>query len=461
MASADSVSDAIKHMESNVDAAFDAMRQPCSGEDHRAAVESMVSQCDQQRPKLEEMAMMVIDQAGGDRIFNEITLVLDRLERLKDQKEAWARAPPTATGGSSGGAGGEFPSPDRMPSGGQIGASSGYGGSGVAAGMAAYSSPGAGGYGSPVHSQAPSSIPDFEVFPQRDSSSEVAKKEKRKKDKKDRRSKSESADAFGFMPSGSGGLGGEADGGARGGGASSSAFGAWPSAAPGQASQDGETWPGTAAATPPPGSGADGAFGAWGDGGGGFDAFGSSAWGAGPSDRGFDAGSAAPGAAGGFDAHAAASSSSVAHGAPASSSFGAFGEAAGSAALPEDPPGDAGGMWGDTLGSASGAIGGGGTARSASIAEAPGAESARMGSVTQPLGSGLINSCGGFGSGRNGSEGAYGATAGQKATLLIRRPYKEVEHDRAAFERVFVSEVARAVGVPAHRIRVRAVRPGV
>merc|ERR1712050_620777 len=69
-------------------------RQP-PGEETKAMVSDMLRQCTEQRKALEDMAMAVIDQDGGEAAFNQITGKLDRLERLQDEFAAWVSSAST------------------------------------------------------------------------------------------------------------------------------------------------------------------------------------------------------------------------------------------------------------------------------------------------------------------------------------------------------------------------------
>merc|ERR1712083_273865 len=68
------------------------MGQP-PGEETKAMVSDMLRQCTEQRKALEDMAMAVIDQDGGEAAFNQITGKLDRLERLQDEFANWVSGP--------------------------------------------------------------------------------------------------------------------------------------------------------------------------------------------------------------------------------------------------------------------------------------------------------------------------------------------------------------------------------
>jgi len=48
----------------------------------------------------------------------------------------------------------------------------------------------------------------------------------------------------------------------------------------------------------------------------------------------------------------------------------------------------------------------------------------------------------------------------QHATLQIRRPYAEIERDIDGFKSRFRNSIAHAIGIPAHRIRIKEVQPG-
>merc|ERR1719410_470569 len=79
-------------LEGDLDAIADAMRTPPHSEEQRVMVGDMLKECGDNRKKLEDMAMLVIDseQEGGEETFNTITARLDRLERLQDEYQSWA-----------------------------------------------------------------------------------------------------------------------------------------------------------------------------------------------------------------------------------------------------------------------------------------------------------------------------------------------------------------------------------
>lgn len=95
--------DTLRSMDSHLDVIADSMRSPCTDEDQRQLVADMLRECQEQRGKLEEAAMVVIGQDGGESIFNEITGMLDRLEQLQERYRSWAESvgqPEVATSGN-------------------------------------------------------------------------------------------------------------------------------------------------------------------------------------------------------------------------------------------------------------------------------------------------------------------------------------------------------------------------
>lgn len=389
----------VKSMDSLCDLIAEAMRDAPT-EDAEAMVDDLFRECEKLRPKLHEMAMSVIDQEGGDKIFNEITMALDRLERLSEQKDGWLRrAPPISSGGTNGSA---------LPAG--IAGFGAFGGDvQVSAG---------------VSSRAPSSVGDGDGIHPYNSSLDLrpsARPDKKKKDKKDKKIKG-GPDEFGFAAADAASDAPLQDA------AGASGFGAWPAA--GEAA-GASSWGGAAAADASSG-----------------------AWGAAPAG---DSGFGAWGKAGG-----AAASSSAAGGAAAG--FDAFGDAA-------KGFGDvAKGGWG----AASASVPPASTVASAPSAPAHSVPSGSTGGLgaggrdVPPAASAPAFAVG-FGpdapdlaaGGASTTSRAAGKPVGaQQATMTIRCPFKEVEHDRQAFERLFVSQLATSLRIPAHRIRINAVRPG-
>lgn len=428
---------AVKSMDSLCDLIAQAMQHPCAGDDMRGMVEDMFRECEQQRPKLEEMAMVVIDQEGGDKAFNDITMTLDRLERLREQKDGWVNAPPGAMPGGGSGSGFGSGVAGQFPTGTGFGA---FGGE--ENGMHQPSG---------ISSHAPSSAGDFDTMQPYGTGD--PKKDKKKKDKKDKKKK-DGADEFGFLPPVTSGTVAGQEGVA---GAAASGFGAWGDAAAADAAGSAGAWGaggggGDGGGWPAAGGG-DGGFGSWGAAGattgdamgasGSFDAFGDTA-------GGWGAESAAPLAAASSSTPAVASSSSAAP--PATSK---------DLRQPPPPPPPAApaasspSAFGGAFGAGS-SFGGGGDADTdfAPIGTARAPESSR---ATDYGGGG---GGGGAGGGAIASRGSGKTAGGQQATMTIRCPFKEVEQDRAGFERLFVTQLAQALRVPAHRIRVNGVRPG-
>lgn len=373
--------------------------------------------------------MVVIDQEGGDKTFNEITLVLDRFERLREQKDAWSRAPlhahgPHAAHGAHGTHGVHgthgpassssaavvsspiMPHQASLPA--TIGFSSMHSNSGphsIGGDEAAPPQP------SPIPSHAASSEGAFESLPRRNNSSEVVRAE-RKKDKKEKKDKRRpSTDGFGFLPPGASGSAER----------TASGFVAWP---PQEAEAGGtngwavstseSTWPAPATANTAHSSGGTG-FGV--DGGGDGPPFGG--WGT-PTPGG-DAGGTGfdsfPDAAGGWHAGDTAPSMPAMTSGSLPAAFVAFGEASGA-------------HFGDTAVEAAGA-----PPEPTWHTEVP-AATVNSQANGKPLG------------------------PSQTATLHIRCPFTDVDRDRLGFERLFVRELAQAMGVKEHRIRVREIRPG-
>eukprot|EP00443_Scrippsiella_acuminata_P064189 CAMPEP_0115431274 /NCGR_PEP_ID=MMETSP0271-20121206/31485_1 /TAXON_ID=71861 /ORGANISM="Scrippsiella trochoidea, Strain CCMP3099" /LENGTH=445 /DNA_ID=CAMNT_0002856547 /DNA_START=52 /DNA_END=1386 /DNA_ORIENTATION=- len=445
MAGADAM-EAIRSMESLCDLIADTLRQPCSGEESKAMVEDLFRECEKQRPKLEEIAMAVIGQENGEKTFNEITAALDRFERLQEQKEAWVHASPRAGGGGGGGMQ-MSPAPPQALSGSGAFGGMPFGAMGddmAAAGMPPQPSP--------IMSQAASSAGDFENLQQRTSGSDLMKKDKKKKEKKEKKRKSDGTDEFGFLPPASNGSLAPMEGGA----AASSAFGAWP---PSNSQQlDAEPSGSGAWGTSGAGLGAGGADAAWpsaaasgGDGGGGF-----GSWGA-PSAA---AGTSGPaGGADTFDAFAADATGAWGASVDVTATAPTAAPAAAAAAAP--PPTASvlsiGGA-ADGLGAGSNSAGFGTFGEpvgGAGVQAAPPLES--LGGAAQDPGWHMDIAGMAEGSGTNGKpQPASGIRRGspQQATLHIQRPFREVEQDKKGFEKLFTTEVAKALGVPSHRIRV-------
>lgn len=94
--------DVLRMMDNHLDLVADAMRDPPVDEDQVAMVSDMLRECQDQRVKLEEAAMVVIGQDGGEAAFNEITGMLDRLEQFQDRYRTWSAAASSPDMGVSG-----------------------------------------------------------------------------------------------------------------------------------------------------------------------------------------------------------------------------------------------------------------------------------------------------------------------------------------------------------------------
>lgn len=390
-----SVQNDIRTLASHLDLIEDVVAQP-GGEDHASMVNDLLRECGDVRQRLEDAVLVVLEQEDS-RSFDQISAVLERLERIQEQVRSGtagggARSPPAAA----------FQPPAQTPQ------------------SPMWQEPpqelSRRPSGSPMASHAASSDPDAfgQAARQNSGLSDMQSSKKKKKEKKEKRGADSVPEDFGF-PNSSGGAGFDTAGG-------------WPAATSSSAD-------------------AFGSGGAAGDAGGGFDmgGWGSSTGGFGDGGAGGGGGwggdfDAQPGSAGSSGGGAGANASGFGNtgspsgfGAPAPSAFGtAFGEE-------PRPPQSRGSP---QLGA--------GTSGFFGSAVEPEVDAAPV--DTAP---GRFS---GFGSGSFG--GGFGSQ-GQQASFQIKGvPFSEVEHDRDAFERLFVRAAARAAGVPQHRIRVKAIRAG-
>eukprot|EP00930_Biecheleria_cincta_P068190 TRINITY_DN5538_c1_g1_i2.p1 TRINITY_DN5538_c1_g1~~TRINITY_DN5538_c1_g1_i2.p1 ORF type:complete len:408 (-),score=92.88 TRINITY_DN5538_c1_g1_i2:51-1274(-) len=396
----------IRTLASHLDLIEDVIGQPgAGGEDHASMVNDLLGECGQVRQRLEDAVLIVLEQEDS-RSFDQISAVLERLERIQEQIRSGtggggshraSASPPTASRQLPAQTIPQEPSwqdqeLSRRPS----GADFGHAG------------------GSELASHAASSGSDAfgQIARQSSGLSDMHSSKKKKKEKKDKRGGESAPEEFGF-PSNSAGFG---------------------------SGGNNSLWPAASSSADAFGSG-----GAAGDAGGGFDMGG---WGSGTGAFGDDGGGGG-GWGGDFDAAPPASGSSgggaganaSAFGATASpSGFGAPAPSAFETAFGEEPrPAQSQGSPHVGTGT-SGFFG-----STAEVDAMPAAETAP----------GRFS---GFGSGSFG--GGFGSR-GQEATFHIKGvPFAEVEHDREAFERLFVRAAARAAGVPHHRIRVNAIRAG-
>lgn len=346
---ADSGATDVRMMENHMDLIEEVMNQP-SSDDQRTMVNEMFRECAEHRKMLEQEALKALERDGGEAVWNQITMLLDRLERMK---EDWQhRQGGEAFGGlaapSSSPHMGPTGDPMPPPFGGQPSSSSFHGPSS----LSPMSSAAAASEGDPAWRPA-SSVPD------------MGKDRKKKKDKKNRRT--DGAEDLGFS--------------------------GWPSASSGAVDTQG-----------PAGAG----VGAWG--GDGAVSSSAAAWPSGPDatvrdNAGFDA------PWGSFSAPAAAEMpvDRKMSGSKAQPSVFAFEEPL---RRPPDGPGQGSHF------------------------------------SSEPMG--LIS----FGD-------SSGSSHKTTATLHIRRPFSDVEYDREGFGKMFAQVASQAAGVPAHRIRIHAVRPGV
>lgn len=392
----------IRMMEGHLDIIEEVMNQPPS-DDQRTMVNEMFRECAEHRKVLEQEAVKALERDGGET-FNQITTLLDRLERIK---EDWQHRL-----GSSPHLG---PSGDPMPPFPPVGSTQ----------QPAFHPNSQ----SPMSSAAAASEGgERGEGTWRGGGMESIAAKKKKREKKGRRQDNieEFPQEFGFPSSG---------------------FGQAPEAAELGSSVGFAGWPAASSGAMDAGATAGGASGSMGMGG--------SAWGtdaavgsvapAWPSghdttmDAGFDG---TWGAASSFPASAADPPADRRPSAPASHpaqlsrghslegpapTFGSFEEP-----LPRRPP-DVGLV-------------------SHSFDAGIGSHGA--------LGSHGFDVVGLGSRGSHGSHGYGGDLAALKATLHIRRPFSEVEFDRDGFGKMFAQVAAQAVGVPAHRIRISAVRPG-
>lgn len=409
--------DAIRRMENQLDVISETMRQPPSSNDQKSLVHDMLRECGEYRRQLEDMAGVVLDQEGGEAVFNQITNELDRFQRLQDGYDQWAAS----------GHVGESPI---------AGAIHHVGGEGHL------------GHPTPEMSHAASSEGQYDADPKfsRQSSGvrDLGKKEKKKKEKKEKKKhSSDTVDEINFQapntdsfsrghPPGTDSFShghtfphssddfqfpSAAGGGEPGHGGTGSGFAGWP---PGDAeppSAPGQIWGGSAPDT---------------------------AW---PSNGPRDLPEAAV-----FDQSVEVwgSSTPVGSAVPAQHSFNPHGFSETSRGGPS---------WGSN---ASAPIG------SASIPPPPVGTGGASSTASNfgPFGDDPVGPSGLFGTAQSSGEAGsvskrhIGNTGGQHATLHIQRPFADIEHDIDAFKAQFVRATAQAAGVAPHRIRVSAVRPG-
>lgn len=399
----------IRTLASHLDLIEDVIGQSgAGGEDHASMVSDLLGECGQVRQRLEDAVLIVLEQEDS-RSFDQISAVLERLERIQEQIRSGTG------GGGSHRASASPPAASFQPPAQTIPQESSWQEqeisrrpSGADFGPA---------LGSELASHAASSDPDAfgQTARQHSGLSDLQNGKKKKKEKKDKRGGESAPEEFGF-PSNSAGFGTGGD------------DGLWPAAS---SSAD-----------------AFGSGGAAGDAGGGFDMGG---WGSGTGGFG-DGGAGGGGWGGDFDAAPPGSggggANASAFGATASpSGFGAPAPSAFETAFGEEP------RPAQNHGSPHAGTGTSGFFGSAAEPEASGGwgssqVDAAYAAETAP---GRFS---GFGSRGFGSQG-------QEATLHIKSvPFADVEHDREAFERLFVRTAARAAGVPQHRIRVNAIRAG-
>eukprot|EP00927_Polykrikos_kofoidii_P037220 TRINITY_DN31386_c0_g1_i1.p1 TRINITY_DN31386_c0_g1~~TRINITY_DN31386_c0_g1_i1.p1 ORF type:complete len:448 (+),score=87.91 TRINITY_DN31386_c0_g1_i1:228-1571(+) len=441
--------EAIRIMEAQLDLIAEAMREPATTEDQKEVVHDMLRECAEHRKQLEDIGEAVIEQEGEATTFNTITGQLDRLERLQETYQSWIQnSVGSGVPSASGGANASSSAPVRTQTRNAFGAPASGEDSSAAAGNIATA--------------------DTDFRGSAISSSDAGGREKKRKDKKDKRRTSESSDV-GFGSSGFGTIG-------FGGGSDSfggHAFGG---------SGDAVTSAGVA-----------------------------EAGGSGPASRGFGGAGGWPSAAGG-DLEATVGSGSAGWGTggdlggwPAASrshvedtqpppaegtcSAGAFGNSF------QDDPGltvsSMGGFFGPPTGSAAslppcGGHGGANGAASSPVhtrmpASAPigataHAQASPLPSTTRNAGAfGGINASGNAvdsfgggaaGFGHTGTGSADGpsfsgpTTGSQFATMHIRCPFTDIEHDLDGFKAQFVRAASLAAGVPPHRIHIKGVRPG-
>eukprot|EP00931_Biecheleriopsis_adriatica_P054952 TRINITY_DN32395_c0_g1_i1.p1 TRINITY_DN32395_c0_g1~~TRINITY_DN32395_c0_g1_i1.p1 ORF type:complete len:374 (+),score=96.99 TRINITY_DN32395_c0_g1_i1:67-1188(+) len=182
----------IATMANQLDLIEDVMGQ--GGEGEAAMVQEMLQECAESRAKLEHAALVVLEK-GGDQQFNQISALLERLERLQERAK---------TMGRGGGSTRNTPAPAspawQQPQGSPSGSVSRMDTAGALAAVAAMET--GGGQSGLANADAFADFGaqgSFGTQPASDAFGEVPASGK--KDKKSKKSKKEATDSFGF-PSG-------------------------------------------------------------------------------------------------------------------------------------------------------------------------------------------------------------------------------------------------------------------
>jgi len=107
----------IQAMNSHLEMIRDMLNQPL-GDGQKELVREVLQQCEDQRKQMQDIAGVVIEQPGGDIIFNEITHQLEQLDEMQQRFERWSSSggsppmPGASAHGDSGFGGGGFGTDD-------------------------------------------------------------------------------------------------------------------------------------------------------------------------------------------------------------------------------------------------------------------------------------------------------------------------------------------------------------